>query len=54
MLEFKQQFTNIIKENIVQKGEKIFIFVDDLDRIRPVKAIEVLETLKNFTHSGRP
>ena len=48
MLEFKQQFTNIIKENIVQKGEKIFIFVDDLDRIRPVKAIEVLETLKNF------
>jgi len=48
MLEFKQQFSKIIQENIVKKGERIFIFVDDLDRIQPIKAIEVLETIKNF------
>jgi len=48
MLEFKQHFSKIIQDNIVTKGERIFIFVDDLDRIQPIKAIEVLETLKNF------
>jgi len=48
MFEFKKQFSEIIQENIVKKGERIFIFVDDLDRIQPIKAIEVLETLKNF------
>lgn len=49
MLEFKHQFSKIIQDYIdIAKGERIFIFVDDLDRIQPIKAIEVLETLKNF------
>jgi len=48
LLQFKQEFSKIIQENIVSKGERIFFFIDDLDRIKPLKAIEVLETLKNF------
>lgn len=48
LLQFKKEFQSIIKQNVVDKNERIFFFVDDLDRIRPIKAIEVLETLKNF------
>jgi len=48
LLQFKQEFTKLIQDNIVAKNERVFFFVDDLDRIRPIKAIEVLETLKNF------
>ncbi len=49
MLEFKQHFSKIIQASInIAEGERIFIFIDDLDRIQPIKAIEVLETLKNF------
>ncbi|HPS56973.1 MAG TPA: P-loop NTPase fold protein [Spirochaetota bacterium] len=48
LLAFKQQFTKLIEENVSAKNERIYFFVDDLDRIKPLKAIEVLETLKNF------
>ena len=46
LLKFKQEFTTLIHDNIV--NERIYFFIDDLDRIRPSKAVEVLETLKNF------
>lgn len=48
LFQFKLEFQRLIKENIVDQNERIFFFIDDLDRIRPIKAIEVLETLKNF------
>lgn len=48
MLQFKNEFTELIEKNVKSKNERIIFFVDDLDRIRPIKAIEVLETLKNF------
>ncbi|WP_067780611.1 KAP family P-loop NTPase fold protein [Actinomyces vulturis] len=31
-----------------QSDEKIFIFIDDLDRLEPAKAVELLESLKLF------
>jgi hypothetical protein len=45
--EFKKEFTILIKENL-KDDERLVFFVDDLDRIRPGKAVEILETLKNF------
>jgi len=48
MLSFRKQFSELIYENILAENKRIFFFIDDLDRIRPIKAIEVLETLKNF------
>lgn len=48
LLQFKQEFQALIRESLNIENERIFFFIDDLDRIRPVKAIEVLETLKNF------
>jgi len=48
LMEFKKTFAAIITENVVKQDKKIFFFIDDLDRIRPGKAVEVLETLKNF------
>lgn len=39
-------FKNIICEKI--KGNKLFIFVDELERCRPTYAIEVLETIKHI------
>jgi len=49
LLKFKQEFSVLISTYVeANPKERIFIFIDDLDRIRPVKAVEVLETLKNF------
>ena len=60
LLQFKHEFQAIIKDFLLnidesstndeekKKRKRIFFFIDDLDRIRPIKAIEVLETLKNF------
>jgi len=51
MLEFKEEFKGLIDKYLDEKkdkDERIIFFVDDLDRIRPIKAVEVLETLKNF------
>lgn len=47
LLEFKSKFEEIISKSLEPK-ERIVFFVDDLDRIQPVKALEILETLKNF------
>lgn len=49
MLLFKDEFTRLV--NIWSdsaEDRKLVIFVDDLDRIRPVKALELLEAIKNF------
>lgn len=60
LLQFKHEFQAIFKDFLLnidesstndeekKKRKRIFFFIDDLDRIRPIKAIEVLETLKNF------
>ncbi len=48
MLKFKDEFTDLVQKYLSKNKERIIFFVDDLDRIRPIKAVEVLETLKNF------
>ena len=49
MLVFKTEFEKLVSL-WTQSGEgrRVVIFVDDLDRIRPVRAMELLEAIKNF------
>lgn len=49
MLMFKGEFEGLVSLWI-QSGEarRVVIFVDDLDRIRPIMALELLEAIKNF------
>jgi hypothetical protein len=49
MLVFKTEFAKLVSL-WTQSGEgrRVVIFIDDLDRIRPLMAIELLEALKNF------
>ncbi len=43
---FKEIITNLIEES--WWSLKIIISLDDLDRIQPIKAIEIIEIIKNF------
>ena len=49
MLRFRARFEKLVSL-WAQSGEdrRVVIFVDDLDRIRPVMALELLEAIKNF------
>lgn len=45
----KEQFQNQINYALEKSGkDRVIMFVDDLDRLNPEKAIELLEVLKNF------
>lgn len=47
--QLKQQFQECINNAIMNKNmERVVIFVDDLDRLTPAKAVEMLEILKLF------
>jgi len=50
MKELKKLFEEIIGQikNEKKNIKKIIFFIDDIDRVRPVKALELLESLKNF------
>jgi len=51
MLEFKQNFSDLVAQwskSDVDGGKRVVICVDDLDRIEPVIALEMLESIKNF------
>jgi uncharacterized protein YjbI with pentapeptide repeats len=48
MEQFHFRFENIIREHYLNKNRKAVIFIDDLDRCVPVKAVEVLEAIKLF------
>ncbi|MBN1994874.1 MAG: hypothetical protein JW953_19405 [Anaerolineae bacterium] len=45
--DFRRQFEAISKNFIVNRG-RLVVFVDDLDRCLPDKAVEVLEAVKLF------
>ena len=49
MLRFKSEFEQLVSL-WTQHGEhrRVVVFVDDLDRIRPARAMELLEAIKNF------
>ena len=44
---FKSEFAQLIK-SITKEGEKIVLMIDDLDRLRPSSALDILEAIKNF------
>ncbi|MEZ0396285.1 MAG: SUMF1/EgtB/PvdO family nonheme iron enzyme [Anaerolineales bacterium] len=46
--QFQQQFSRLVQDRIVAEGGRLVVFVDDLDRCLPEKAIEVLEAIKLF------
>lgn len=46
--DLNQQLSGIINELKTKKKERIVIFIDDLDRCLPDKALQVLESIKTF------
>ncbi len=49
MLMFKTEFEKLVALWTGSgDGRRLVIFVDDLDRIRPSVALELLEAIKNF------
>lgn len=47
--ELKKQFQAAVDDKIAQSGkDRLVIFIDDLDRLQPGKAVELLEVLKLF------
>lgn len=46
---FKQQFEMLVQQiKELKRFDRIVFFIDDLDRVKPLKALELLESLKNF------
>jgi formylglycine-generating enzyme required for sulfatase activity/Cdc6-like AAA superfamily ATPase len=46
--QFRDQFEALVEEQVTEQGQKLVVFVDDLDRCLPEKAIDVLEAIKLF------
>lgn len=48
ILELKEAFQKLISEAAGRQGSRVVIFIDDLDRLQPMRAVELLEVLKLF------
>ena len=49
IIELKDKFQNAVDEKIKKENKnRVVVFVDDLDRLQPEKAVELLEVLKLF------
>lgn len=50
MVEYKQQFRELVEAFMEDKdeGSRLVIMIDDLDRIRPARALDLLSSVKNF------
>lgn len=46
--KLKNSLTELVGEHIKDGHEKVVVFIDDLDRLVPIRAIELLEALKVF------
>ena len=49
IVDLKNQFQKAINESLKKRNkEKLVVFIDDLDRLRPERAVEILEIMKLF------
>lgn len=50
MVEYKERFTGLVTAALAgtPPGSRLVILIDDLDRIRPARALELLSAVKNF------
>lgn len=46
--QFQNKFRKLVKTHITEKGGRLIVFVDDLDRCLAEKSIQVLEAIKLF------
>jgi formylglycine-generating enzyme required for sulfatase activity len=46
--QFYRRFQNLVRDYVIKKRSRLVVFVDDLDRCLPEKAVEVLEAIKLF------
>ncbi len=46
--QFHDKFRELVGVHVVEKGRRLVVFVDDLDRCLPEKAVEVIEAIKLF------
>ena len=46
--QFQQNLSQLVEEQVSSKSQKLVVFIDDLDRCLPQKAIQVLEAIKLF------
>lgn len=46
--QMKEEFRRLVKILVPGEQDRLVIMIDDLDRIRPVRALEFLEAIKNF------
>nr|MBC7246026.1 hypothetical protein [Chloroflexota bacterium] len=45
---FQKTFADLVKAHVLAQDQRLVLFVDDLDRCLPEKAVEVLEAIKLF------
>lgn len=50
--EFKEKFEEIINDYCVKREEKIIVFIDDLDRCEPDRALNLLSSIKHLFPAG--
>ena len=51
--EVKSTFKDLLEEIMIEKTNKLVIFVDELDRCNPIFAVKLLERIKHFFDDDR-
>ena len=46
--KIKEGLSTIVQQRVEESAEKVVVFIDDLDRLIPAKAVELLEAMKIF------
>ena len=46
--EYREKFRELVEAIAPGERDRLVIMIDDLDRVTPIRAIELLEAIKNF------
>jgi len=49
--QFQRQFAQLVHKMVCERNKRLIIFIDDLDRCLPEKAIEIFEAIKLFLNT---